>query len=381
MWTQAVFPYPFWTRYLDVFDRVSVLARVQDVEAPPADFIRADGAGVCFSAVPYYLGPREYLLKAKQVQRAVQQAISSADAVILRAPGRLGTVAFQHLRTSGRPYGLEVVGNPHEAFAPGAVKHPLRAYFRWQFSKQLKRECQEASAVSYVTEKTLQRSYPPADGAFTTHYSSIELTAESFVSRPRTQLRREKPYRLVTLSSLAQLHKAPDILIDAIGLCSREGLDLQLALVGDGRHRQELEERVKALGLEGRISFLGQLPAGKAVREQLDKADVFVLPSKTEGLPRAMIEAMARGLPCIGSTAGGIPELLSPEDMVPPSDAAALAGKIREVVTNPKRMMCMSARNLEKAKEYQEEVLRRRRIAFYSYLKEKTVMWSGKRSV
>jgi glycosyltransferase involved in cell wall biosynthesis len=89
----------------------------------------------------------------------------------------------------------------------------------------------------------------------------------------------------------------------------------------------------------------------------LDKADVFVLPSYQEGLPRAMIEAMARALPCIGSTVGGIPELLNQEDMIPPGNVAALADKIRSVVTNPERMNMMSARNWEKAKKYDLMVL------------------------
>ncbi|MGL5060277.1 MAG: glycosyltransferase, partial [Microcoleus sp.] len=90
---------------------------------------------------------------------------------------------------------------------------------------------------------------------------------------------------------------------------------------------------------------------------------------------RAMVEAMARGLPCIGSTVGGIPELLSPEDLVPPGNAAALASKIYEIASDRERMTRMSARNLNKAKEYKDEAIRERRIAFYRYLKEETEAW------
>jgi len=102
---------------------------------------------------------------------------------------------------------------------------------------------------------------------------------------------------------------------------------------------------------------------------------LFVLPSRTEGLPRAMIEAMARGLPCVGSAVNGIPELLPVEDMVPPNDVPALAEKIREVLTNPERMAQMSARNLDKAREYADNVLYERRTAFYQHLKAETEAW------
>ena len=122
------------------------------------------------------------------------------------------------------------------------------------------------------------------------------------------------------VGSFEQMYKAPDVLLDAFCRCISLGLDLQLVLVGDGRHRQSLKSRARRFNLGDRIQFLGWLPAGEAVRHELDRADVFVLPSRVEGLPRAMVEAMARGLPCIGSRVGGIPELLHPEDMVPPGD-------------------------------------------------------------
>ncbi len=117
------------------------------------------------------------------------------------------------------------------------------------------------------------------------------------------------------------------------------------------------------------------MPAGEAVREEMDRADVFVMPSRQEGLPRATIEAMARALPCIGSTVGGIPELLATEDLVPPGDALALATKIREVVSDPERMARMSARNLAKAGEYRDEALRERRVAFYRHVRKMTERW------
>jgi glycosyltransferase involved in cell wall biosynthesis len=146
--------------------------------------------------------------------------------------------------------------------------------------------------------------------------------------------------------------------------------------IGDGKHRTELEARAKAAGLAKHVRFLGELPAGKHVRAQLDQADLFVLPSRTEGLPRALIEAMARGLPCIGSEVGGIPELLPSEDMVPPGDMSALARKIREVATRPERMTRMSARNLEKAREkYREEILRERRVSFYEHVSAEALTW------
>jgi glycosyltransferase involved in cell wall biosynthesis len=182
------------------------------------------------------------------------------------------------------------------------------------------------------------------------------------------------------VGSLAQLYKAPDVLIDAVAVCVRAGVDLRLRIVGDGKHRAELEARASARGLGERVAFCGQLTQGDAVRRELDGADVFVLPSRTDSLPRAMIEAMARALPCVGSTVGGIPELLPPDALVPPGDAGSLARKLREVVADPARMSLMSAANLQKAREYTTEVLRPQRISFYKHLWGETNRWLQARS-
>jgi glycosyltransferase involved in cell wall biosynthesis len=88
-----------------------------------------------------------------------------------------------------------------------------------------------------------------------------------------------------------------------------------------------------------------------------------------------MIEAMTRGLPCIGSRVGGIPELLATEDLVAAEDVKGLATKIKEVLTNPERLSRMSERNLQRAQEYRPEVLIKRRNEFYRFLRQATENW------
>lgn len=374
VWTQTGFAHSYWSRYLDVFDEVTVLARVRDVPTIPLGWIRADGERVSLAPVPYYLGPWQYLLKASQVQRAARDAINGNDAVILYS-SQIANCVEPRLRQTGHPYGLYVIADPYDVFAPGSVKSPLRPFLRWWFPRQLRRQCVHATAAAYITERSLQRRYPPGSETFSTYYSMAELLDKTCVSVPRSPQPADSPLTLIAVGTLAQLYKAPDAAIEAVAICVREGLDIKLVWVGDGKHRAEMEALVASRGLGERVCFRGQLTAGDAVRAELNRADLFIMPSYQEGLPRAMVEAMAQALPCIGSTVGGIPELLASEDLVPPGDAAALANKIREVVTDRDRMARMSARNLNKAKEYTDEVLRERRIAFYRYLREKTEAW------
>ena len=394
VWTTGINAYEFWARYLTVFDRVKVVARVKDVRAVDAAWRRADGVRVEFTKVPNYLGPWQFLWKARKVLRTVRNAVGRRDAVIMRVSSHLAGCLEPKLLRSGHPFGLEVVNDPYDVFAPGAVRHNLRPLFRWWFTRQLRRQCARAAGVAYVTETALQLRYPSqaysvgmsdveisnetilqTPAVFTTHYSSVELAKEDAVETCRCASGKPRRFRLITVASLAQMYKAPDVLIRAVSQCIRAGFDISLYIVGDGRHRAELKRLAAGLSLSDRVFFLGQLPAGAAVRAQLDQSDLFVLPSRCEGLPRAMVEAMARSLPCIGSTVGGIPELLPAEDLVPPGNVDGLARKIQEVLSSPARMAKMSARNLEKAHEYRDDALAARRKAFFEHIRRATKAW------
>jgi glycosyltransferase involved in cell wall biosynthesis len=377
VWTQMVFPYTFWQRYLTVFSAVRVVTRVEDVASVQSDWVRVDGERVEVYALPNYRGPLQYLRMATQVTRRLRHAYEPTDAVILRVPSlQVAACVEPQLTRSGHPFGVEVVADIYDLFAPGAMRHPLRPLLRWLYPRQLKRQCGRACAASYVTANALQQNYPPNPQAFATHYSSVQLPADAFVSLPRSYAAPPRPCTIITIGTLNQLYKAPDVLIEAVAQCIHRGDDLQLVLVGDGIYREELAARAAALGIGERVHFRGQVPTGARVWAELDQADLFVLPSLQEGLPRAMIEAMARGVPCIGSTVGGIPELLPAEDLVPPGDLPALTRVLHATVHDPVRLSRMAAHSFATAAEYADAVLDKRRQAFYQHVLQATDQWN-----
>jgi glycosyltransferase involved in cell wall biosynthesis len=366
---------PFWERYLDVFDEVLVAGRVQIVAGYDGS-ARADGEAVSFLRLPHYVGPREFLRCRAEVKRLFIEAIRPGDAIIIRAPSVLGGMVHRQL-SPGRPFGVEAVGDPLTAFGPGAVKHRLRPFFRWWFAREMRVQCANAIAVAYVTRSFLQERYPASDTAFCTYYSSGPFARDdaraenAFVAAPRTFSAVPAP-QLLAVGTLDQMYKGHDVLIEALGHITRAGRRASVTIIGDGRHRTELEAKGRAVGLGDRLRFLGHLAAPE-VRAEMDRADLFVMPSRTEGLPRALVEAMARALPCIGTRVGGIPELLDEADLVAPGDSWALARKVLELVDDPSRLERASARNLERAADYREDRLQERRRAFYRHVRATTV--------
>lgn len=391
-WTHTGFPYSFWTRYLSAFDGVRVVARVKDVPAPLPNRLRVDGPSVTVGPVPDYLGPWQYLRKARATHRAMENVVGPKDAVIMRVASQLANCMFPKIWSRFQPYGLEVVNDPWDIFAPGVVKHLFRPFFRKRFTNLLRKQCAHACAAAYVTQWTLQERYPVRRAALSTVYSSVQisdsaadvlsidvsdvsLSEHSYRIRHRPRTHDKNDIRLVMVGTLSQRYKGTDVAIKALAKCIRNGLNASLTIVGDGTYRRELERQAAGLGLAQRVVFRGQLPPGEAVCSELDGSDLFIMPSRTEGLPRALIEAMARGLPCIGSRVGGIPELLDSADLVPPGNAPALAAKIGEVVIDPQRMARMSARNLARSKDFSERVLNGRRTAFYAFVRKRTEEW------
>ncbi|MGH9430397.1 MAG: glycosyltransferase, partial [Terriglobia bacterium] len=357
--------YQFWQRYLEVFEEVVVLARVRSLKKPAEpSAVRAGGPRVIFHDLPDYLGPWEYLYQLRALKKEVRRALEECDAYILRIPGAVGQLAWRELRRQGRPYALEVVADPWDILSPAATPSIVRPIVRRRWSNCLRRMCWEASAVCYVTREALQRRYPPGPGVWTACASDVELPtgiATPEILRNRLQRIRQitsgngstnATSRIGFVGALAQMYKALDVLLNAVALCLRSGQTVELAVAGDGKFRRPMEDLARRLGIGLQVNFLGALEPGPPVLAFLDSVDLFVLPSRQEGLPRALIEAMSRGCPCIASCVGGIPELLEPEDLVPPGDVQSLAGKLSEVLRDPERLERMALQNLEKAREY-----------------------------
>jgi glycosyltransferase involved in cell wall biosynthesis len=359
--------FPFWQRYLDVFSEVRVAARLSRETSAGGP---VTGPGVSFLPLPTYSGPLQYLSVRPALASAIRSACEDDSAFIFRVPSRLGVLAARTLQRLGKPYGIEVVGDPHDVFAPGAVRHPLRPFLRLLLASDLRTVAARASAALYVTENALQRRYPCA--ALMMGASDVDLNRAALAKTWKRPRRGQRSFRIVTVGSLAQLYKGQDALLAAIALCVQRGLDITLVFVGDGRYRAKLEAEARRLGIGERTVFTGRLPAGAAVRRQLDAADLFLLPSRADGLPRALIEAMARGLPCLASRIGGIPELLAEEDLLVPADVQQTAAQIEATLRQPERRARMARRNLARARDFTEEKLIGRRREFYDEVQRRT---------
>lgn len=355
--------YDFWRRYLTAFDHVTVVARVEQARDDDGSPVTGDGVDVF--PLSNYVGLSGWARTLRSNHDKIRALCSRPDtAYIARVPGAVGSMMVSALRRQDRDCALEVVGDPESVFRSGVVPGPAAHLLGSLAAQQMRRQCAQAGAVSYVTAADLQRRYPATSARCSSSYSSIDLPEEAFRERLSHDI--VGPADIIAVGSLSQRYKGHDVLIRALSVLRSQGRSCRVRIVGSGRLQEELRGLAASEGVAQYVTFVGQLEPGAQVWAELDRADLFVMPSRTEGLPRALIEAMARGLPSIGSRVGGIPELLPEEDMVPPDDAVALAERIGSFLADDRQRQVTSVRNIRVARGYAREIMAKRRAEFYS---------------
>lgn len=142
--------------------------------------------------------------------------------------------------------------------------------------------------------------------------------------------------------------KRVETLIDAVGRLVGSGRNVVLRIIGAGdpaAHAVALRDRVRAAGLQRSVEFAGYVPLGEPLNAEYRSADIYVLPSTTEGSPRSLLEAAANSLPCVTTDVGSARDLF--EDgrsalIIPPDDPAVMAAAIARFIDEPElRRRCL----------------------------------------
>lgn len=366
IYTDASFDYLFWQRYLMVFDEVRIIARAKPVtQSDIADnWKKVTGPKVSFTAIPYYHGVSDLVKNMPSVVKEIKKIIAADNnPYILRMPSIIGVLFFASSRNmQHRAYGIEMVGDPEEVFASLPVLYkPLGGMFVRRTRSIIRR----AKAAAYVERAILPKKYPVAIGVKPYFFSSINLPEHSILSGTKKK-KDNKTLHIISIGILDQMYKGPDILLRALAICKEQGFPFQMVWIGGGLNLEKVKQMAGELGIGNVVSFLGTITERDRIEQEMDNSDLFVLASRTEGLPRAMIEAMARGLACIGSRVGGIPELLDKEYLFEKENYRQLAEMIMKVGRDEQKLATMSAQNIETAKRYTNSRLDKERAGFYS---------------
>lgn len=356
------YDYAYWSRLLATFDEVVVFGRMRPGERGPTSR-PLEGPGVTLLPTPDFVATAGLLGALPGVARAAWAAARTGEVFLLHAPGSMATALRPAVVAARKAYGVEVVGDPRGSLdGAGRILTALRGLA----GRDLASMVAGAATTRYVTRRHLQASFPPRVGTPSFVVSDAFIPDEIFAGPPAT-IADHPVLALGFVGALRRPYKGLDVLLDALARTARPHT---LDVVGDGGLRPELEARAARLGLGARVRFFGALPPGQAVYDFLRGRSAQVQPSRTEGLPRSLLEGMALGLPCLATPVGGVPELLEPSELVAVDDAEGLARAIDALGADPARRRRLALANRELAREYAFSRSEARMQGFYRAVRD-----------
>jgi len=374
VYSDGKLPYKTWLRYLQHFNKLTVMARRELIREFPDHFNLSSGENITFEWLPDLNSPLRYIHEHKRCAALMRKTISDLDALIIRSSSQ-GWIAAAEAGRQHIPWAVEVVGDPWDAlWNYGNLSGKLFAPTAWW---QARKWISKAPFAIYVTRKQLQHRYPCLGK--TSYASNVEI-APVPIDVLNSHLTgiidgHDTEPTCGMIGSLANRYKGLRVALTALKCLKAKGIEVHLHVLGAGKHEEWMQEAA-ALAVSDLLHLDGCLPAGEPVMHWLDTLDFYIQPSLTEGLPRSLIEAMSRGLPALASTCGGIPELLPAECLHKPGDAKTLAQQMHRMIEDRNWRAQLAESNFNEAKQYYTAVVSKRRDAFWSefaeYARQKT---------
>ncbi|MEK0363758.1 glycosyltransferase [Pseudomonas sp. CBC3] len=364
-------PYSIWPRYTNILGQITVVGRDGGILAD-ADkgFTLSSAEKVAFQLFPNIANIKSLLFGNEQAMKSARVLVGEHDALIARLPSRLGVLFVKEAIKQGKPYAIEVVGCPWDAlWNYGGLKGKMFAPYAFL---ELKKIAGNSMFALYVTESFLQSRYPAHKDAVTTFCSNVEIpSVGSHVLVDRLNKiagdTSGKPVIFGQIANYSSKYKGIDIAIKALKEADLSNWHLQVLGNGNPSYYQSIADEQ---GVADRVHFVGSLPSGDAVFEWIDSIDIYLQPSLTEGLPRALAEVMSRAVPAFASNVGGIPELLNRSELIVAGDQKVLAEKIARLVNDKALQASLAEHNYNKAKGYYKKVLDERRRAFWQQFRQ-----------
>lgn len=355
-------------RYISVFKNVTTIfredERIYENKYAEKNFQHFDKNRIRFIPIPNRKSSILSYIDIKKkikINNIVRQAVKECDCLIARLPDSVGTIAIKFAKEYKKPYIIEVVGCPWDSLWNHSIKGKILAPSSMLY---MKKSVKNSPYTIYVTNEFLQNRYPTHGKNMGCSDVSLPSVDESILERRLNKIKKMSenvPIVIGTTAAVNVRYKGQEYVIKAISHLNKEGHNYEYHLVGGGDNTY-LRSVAEKYGVIDRVKFMGSLPHEK-VFEYLDNIDIYIQPSKQEGLPRALVEAMSRGCPALGSTTGGIPELLNKEFIF----NNGLVDQICEMVKKLDQdlMIEEAKRSFEKAKEYNKEFLDKKRVDFY----------------
>ncbi|MBS6956411.1 MAG: glycosyltransferase family 4 protein [Enterocloster asparagiformis] len=316
-------------------------------------------------SVPNFKSLKTFLKNKPIAEAIIENTIRENDYVVLRSQSSIAQSAIKYIKKYNKPYIVECVGCSWDSYWNHGVLGKIVAPYMYIKTRSIIRH---ADYVYYVTASFLQKRYPTKGKTVCCSNVVLDSLDDKVLIKRMKRLSKFDPTKRMVLGTAAAIdtrYKGQEYVIKAIPKLIKAGYNVEYHLAGGvtgAKKNTFLKDLAVQLGISDRVFFWGSLSADQ-MNDYYDSLDLYIQPSKQEGLPRAVIEAMSRGCPVVATNIAGIPELVQKECLFKKGCSEEVVEVIKKILKLD--LQDIAEINFSKAMQYEKCRLIKKREAFY----------------
>lgn len=359
----------FFGKYLDVFDSIRVLGEKTKNYIDNNNLVEIENPLIEISILPRNTKPSEFI-NDRKLKKILSEEIKKAEAILVKPSTRRGIMAIKIAKKYNKPYMIEMTGDIYTSLKvhPNIVK---RLYAPIIY-KKVKKVIKATKFGLYVSNHYLQSMYPIDGKMCGCSDVVIEDTNLDLLDKRIAKINHINKNERIEIGLIGfyqGTRKGVDVAIKALSMLPQ---NFHLNILGNGteENRNYWRSFAKSNGVsEERLHFPAPLSNATLVLKWIDNIDILILPTRSEGFVRVLVEAMSRGCPCIASNVAAIPELLNNDSMHNVGDFVKLSELINYFTDHKEFLIEKAKENFFKSKEYEFDLLLKKRNDFLKEFK------------
>ena len=302
-------------------------------------------------------------LSFKEKVKQIKIAVRDSESLSLKFCFTDSLIACHYANKYKKPYVIESGAYAFTSlwYHGGSIKYKIAAYpINW-----LSRFYHlKAKNIIYVSKHYLQERYPSKAIQVGCSDAILPDVSEEVLDRRLSRIKDNKSISLGLIGNTSVEYRGQDTLIEVMSVLRQRGFDVKVHYAGNPSGKVKRLKFANALNVEKYVNFDGFLNK-EEIFEWIDNIDILVMPTLAETLGRAVLEAMSRGCPVIGSKESALPEQIGSDCIAPARDVQVIANIIEHMISDKEYMKLCAIENFWRAKKYNSTITDRVRRQFY----------------
>lgn len=293
----------------------------------------------------------------------IRKAVKNADCLSFKLPLPHSIIGCFWAILYNKKYVVESGGDLltalwyHEGIAYKLTAVPMNLIVRL--------EHRFAKHIIYVSKNFLQKKYPSKARQLGCSDAVIYITPESVLTKRIDKIANKRGcFRLGLIGVTQAGYRGHDTLIKAASLLKDKGYDIKVSFLGGGTADDKRRKYAEKCGMKGQIEFCGRIKHDE-VLSWIDNIDILVMPTLVESLGRAVIEAMSRGCPVIGTYETALREQIGSDCLVHARNVQEIASAIERIIKHKDYALMCARENYCRAMKYSSDLTYKFRKEFY----------------